>query len=196
MTTYTRLMYASSTSALPSLIKKHLIHVLTDANPSIQHEEMTGVLICGNDYIFHCLEVPTKYIQQVQQAVAKNSYSHAFKQLKCEAIRQRCFHRWEAIYFMQYNEIEKFFINHDWEKFNPYALQDDLLQQFMTLLAPSPQKSDCTDFEEVQLLSYSTEQTIYYHYIAITLLAMIAILMFYWLMHHFGFLPMSAYVVH
>lgn len=196
MAIYTRLMYASTTSALPSLIKKHLIHVLTDADPSIEHEEMTGILICGNDYIFHCLEVPTKYIEHIQNAVVKNSYSHAFKQLKCEVIRQRCFHRWEARYFMQDSAIEQFFINHDWEKFNPYALQDDLLQQFMTLLTPSPRKSGSTDFEEVGLLSYSTEQTIYYHYIAITLLAMIAILMFYWVMQHFGFLPMSAYVVH
>lgn len=194
MPNYTRLMYACTTSALPCTIKKHLIDIINEVNSSAEPSVMAGMLVCGNDYIFHCIEVPTQNIEHIQQAVAKNSYSHAFKLLRCEPVSQQYFQSWDVKYFMQDNAIEQFFIKHDWEKFNPYILHGELLQQFMPIVLNGVVQSTKADWAEARRGSNCTGLVIHYRYMLGVVIAILTVLIIYLLMQYFGIVVINTVI--
>lgn len=195
MPNYTRLMYACTTNALPCTIKKHFLQIIQDLLLRIEQVEITGVLVCGNDYIFHCIEVPTESIERIQQAVAKNTYSHAFKLLHCEPVSQRYFQSWDVKYFMQDHAIEQFFIKHDWEKFNPYILHGELLQQFMPFVVNGVVQPTEADWEEARRGSSCTGIVIHYRYMVVVVIAVLTALAGYLILQYLGLLPASAIIV-
>ena len=63
----TRFAYASTSTALPSTIKEHLVSMTKEAETSNIRGVMSGILVYGNDNFFQCIEAPASTIERVYQ---------------------------------------------------------------------------------------------------------------------------------
>lgn len=132
----TRFSYASSSTALPSTIKNHLVSMTRDAESNNARGIMAGILVYGNDNFFHCLEAPASTIDRVYRQAVSNPLDEKFKLLKRELITERYFTGWEIIYFVREEALQQFFVKHYGQNgFDPYLLEASQLDEFIALLA-------------------------------------------------------------
>ncbi len=103
---YTRLSYASTSTALPSMIREHLIHLTKNAEKHTASGEMAGILIYGNDYFFHCIEAPASCIDKIYEDAIQGSFFKDVKLLKRELINERWFSRWDVKYFLKEERLK------------------------------------------------------------------------------------------
>lgn len=132
---YTRLSYASASTALPSTIREHLITLTKDADKHTASGEMAGILIYGNDYFFHCIEAPASCIDKIYEDAIQGTFFKDVKLLKRELINERWFSRWEIKYFLKEERLKQLFLKYQLSEFNPYRLEGALLDECHTLLS-------------------------------------------------------------
>lgn len=134
--TYSRFIYASTSTALPSTIRDDLMTITTMAETLTGQGEMSGVLIYGNNYYLHCIEAPDSTVDQIW-ALAQQSELNSDVQLLMRLViqpQERFFNSWTLKYFLKEPPLQQFFQAQGWEKFNPYLLQGHFIAEFFKIL--------------------------------------------------------------
>ncbi len=187
----TRFSYASTSTALPSTIKDHLVSMTRDAESNNALGVMAGILVYGNNNFFHCLEAPAAKIDRVYKEAVSNPLDEQFKLLKRELITERYFTGWEIKYFVREEALQQFFITHYGQNsFDPYLLEGSQLDEFIALLAgSSPQRfSVKVHGAELGELSHSAGRLGNVYYLAgfIVIAALIIVGLILGLNHYLG----------
>lgn len=134
MHNYVRLTYASTTNSQPSSIRQDLTDILNEAQQHNAIHGICGVLFYGNDYFFQCLEGEKQVVDALYAKIVKDPRHKNIVTLSYESIKDPRFNNWNLKYVLQEEKVLEFFQQHQWEKFNPYTLNEDLLEPFLNLL--------------------------------------------------------------
>lgn len=172
---YIRLTYASTTNSQPSSIRQDLMNVLNEAQLHNSSRNIYGVLFYGNDYFFQCLEGEKTDIDALYEKILKDPRHKNVVLLSYERIDQPRFSNWNLKYVLQEASVLEFFQQHQWEKFNPYALDDDLIEPFLNILA-NHNESTPGEKEEVNGPEMMKGNIIHYKY-AFFIIAIILVLL-------------------
>ncbi len=186
----TRFSYASTSTALPSTIKDHLVSITRNAETNTARGEMAGILIYGNKCFFHCIEAPASTINRIYNEAVQNPLDQRFELLKRELISERYFKGWEIKYFVREKALQEFFLEHYGKhEFDPYVLEGNRLDAFIKLLA-RPKHERLSGFPcpiEASLFagSSSSGRLLNTHYIGFMMMVAILIFLFYLMMDHY-----------
>lgn len=164
MSNITRLSYASTTASSVSTIRQDLVDILAEARLHNFNHKINGVMFYGNDYFFQCIEGNKTQIDALYQKIADDPRHQRIVQLSYENDVAPLFAAWAMKYVLQDEKIQQFYKNYLWEKFNPYALQDGLLKQFIRLLSEYPQSTE-GEREEVNPKLRPKDLALNYHLI-------------------------------
>ena len=134
MSHYIRLSYASTTNSQPSTIRQDLINILDEAQQHNAAHHICGVLFYGSNYFFQCLEGEKQAVDLLYAKIIKDPRHKNVVLLSYEKVDTPRFSNWNLKYVLQEATILEFFQQHQWEKFNPYALDDDLIEPFLNIL--------------------------------------------------------------
>ncbi len=134
MHNYIRLTYASTTNSKPSSIRQDLLDILYEAQLHNSSHNIFGVLFYGNDYFFQCLEGEKADIDHLYAKILKDKRHKNVVLLSYEKVTMLRFSNWNLKYVLQEQYILEFLQQHEWEKFNPYALDEALIEPFLNIL--------------------------------------------------------------
>lgn len=135
MSNYIRLTYASSTTSKPATIRQDLVSVLNEAQMHNSNHGIFGVLFYGNNYFFQCIEGRKLDIDLLYEKLLKDPRHKEVVLLSYQPVNKMRFIGWNMKYVLQEPAIIEFFESNNWEKFNPYALDEDLIEPFLNILA-------------------------------------------------------------
>lgn len=198
MSNYTRFIYAATSTALPSTIRQHLVEITQICETLNNIEELSGVLIYGNNTFLHCLEGSEQQINKFHQMSLESPYTKDFLLLKREQVATKSFRFWNIKYFIREVALQQFFLARQQDTFNPYMMQGSILDEFVQLIIQNQEAVSYTFLEQYE--NIASEKTtkfsnsfraFNYLFIALFFLLLTA-LAFYvmtYLEHHtFGFL--------
>lgn len=134
MDKYIRLTYASTTTSKPSTIREDLVAILTEAQHHNFNHQINGVLFYGNDYFFQCIEGEKRHVDALYEKLLKDPRHKHVLLLSYKPISKPRFITWNMKYVLQEPAILEFFSSNQWPRFNPYALDDDLIEPFLNIL--------------------------------------------------------------
>lgn len=134
MPSYKRFIYAATSTASPSTIRQHLIEITKICEELNTIDEISGILVYGNNSFLHWIEGSEKHIKKVHQMSLNSHYSKDFLLLKNEKISKKSFKFWSVAYFVREKRLQEFFTTYQLPEFNPYLLKDDLLEKFMQII--------------------------------------------------------------
>lgn len=134
MDNYIRLTYASTTTSKPSTIREDLVAILTEAQHHNFNHQINGVLFYGNDYFFQCIEGEKRHVDALYEKLLKDPRHKHVLLLSYKPISKPRFITWNMKYVLQEPAILEFFSSNQWPRFNPYALDDDLIEPFLNIL--------------------------------------------------------------
>ena len=180
MHSYYRLTYASTTTSKPSGIRQDLINILNEAEDHNASHNIYGVLFYGSDYFFQCLEGEKIQIDQLYEKILKDPRHKNIVLLSYQVIEQPRFINWNLKYVLQEPSILEFFQSNQWEKFNPYALDQDLIDPFLNILADH---NENTPGEHEEVIGQESMQgnVLNYKYVLFIILVMAALIGVYFL---------------
>ncbi|XID75250.1 BLUF domain-containing protein [Alkanindiges sp. WGS2144] len=180
-----RLTYASITTSKPATIRQDLINILDEAQAHNSNHQIYGVLFYGSDYFFQCLEGKKADIDALYEKLNNDPRHTNLALLSYEEINAPRFKGWSMKYVMHEPSIQQFFESNQWEKFNPYTLDSDLIQPFLNILH-SHDESIAGEHEEVSGKQMSKGQVIDYKYaLFIIILALVILLGLYLVLDYF-----------
>lgn len=131
-----RLTYASTTTSKPSALRQDLLDILEEARVHNFNQQIHGVLYYGNNYFFQCIEGRKTQVNELYQKISKDRRHRHVVLLSYQEIERPSLQDWQMKYVYHDETVQQFFSQHQWEKFNPYALKEDLIDEFMALLIP------------------------------------------------------------
>lgn len=134
MHTYTRLVYASTSTAKPADLRADLTHIVTEAQHFNAHYNLCGVLYYGNGYFFQCVEGSRADVANLYEKLLKDNRHKDINLLKLEDVATPCFKDWKMKYVLHDDGVQGFFNSNQWESFYPYALDSQLVDSFINLL--------------------------------------------------------------
>lgn len=135
MNNYVRLTYASTTTSKPVTIREDLVAILNEAQMHNSNHGICGVLFYGNDYFFQCIEGRKFEIDSLYEKLLKDPRHKDVALLSYSPINKPRFTGWNMKYVLQESSIVEFFESNQWQRFNPYALDEDLIEPFLNILA-------------------------------------------------------------
>lgn len=119
----------------PPLERRDMIsHLIEDATIYFQRGDLSGILFYGDNHIFHYLEAKASYMDELKRDVLNYPLFHGQKFLYDEAIPQWNFKTWQVKYVRNEQPLKEFFKRHGWERFEPYLLEGELLDEFMAIV--------------------------------------------------------------
>lgn len=131
---YIRLTYASTTTSKPATIRDDLVAILSEAQRHNFNHQLNGVLFYGNDYFFQCIEGEKRHVDILYEKLLKDPRHKDIMLLSYKPISKPRFVGWNMKYVLQEPAILDFFSSNQWSHFNPYALDDDLIEPFLNIL--------------------------------------------------------------
>ncbi|RYY80299.1 MAG: BLUF domain-containing protein [Moraxellaceae bacterium] len=134
MNNYIRLTYASTTTSKPAMIRQHLVAILNEAQLHNSNNDVFGVLFYGNNYFFQCIEGNKAKVDMLYEKLLKDKRHKDMVLLSYTPINKMRFIGWNMKYVLHEPDIMEFFQSNHWEKFNPYALDEDLIEPFLNIL--------------------------------------------------------------
>ena len=173
---YIRISYASTTNSQPSSIRQDLTDILNEAQQHNAIHGICGVLFYGNDYFFQCLEGEKQVVDALYAKIAKDPRHKNIVTLSYDSIKEPRFNSWNLKYVLQEDTVLEFFQQHQWEKFNPYTLNEDLLEPFLNLLV-THNESTVGEKEVVVGREVVRGSTIHYKYAVFIVILVLALLL-------------------
>lgn len=185
MNNYIRLTYASTTRSSPATIRQDLLAILNEAQLHNANHHIFGVLFYGNDYFFQCIEGKKQDIDQLYEKLLRDPRHKDVTLLSYEPISKPRFLGWNMKYVLQEPAILEFFASNQWEKFNPYALDKDLIEPFLNILV-NHNESIPGEREEVVGPESSRGSVLNYKYAMLVILTAMLILGGIYLLNDFA----------
>lgn len=97
-------------------------------------EEVTGLLLYSEQYIFHCIESRHGGMDRLKHdLMAYPNYRHQKLIYEQAGVEPR-FKRWSMVYAVTETHIQDFIQKQRWSTFNPYLLEGAVLDEFMELI--------------------------------------------------------------
>lgn len=134
MHTYTRLVYASTSTSKPADIRSDLNHIIGEAQRFNGQHNICGVLYYGNGFFFQCVEGSRADVANLYEKLLKDPRHKDVNLLKLEEVDSLCFSNWHMKYVRHDALVQQFFNSRQWEGFYPYALDAQLIDSFIDLL--------------------------------------------------------------
>lgn len=134
MSTFVRLVYASTCTSIPANIRDDLSDILNQCESFNESRDICGVLYYGSGYFFQCIEGPKSEVANLYEKLLKDPRHKEVNLLKLEDVHHRRFSHWCMKYVMHDAAVQAFFVNHHWETFYPYALDAHVIDRFLDLL--------------------------------------------------------------
>ena len=153
MPNYTRFIYAATSTALPSTIRQHLIEITQICETLNNIEELSGVLIYGNNTFLHCIEGSEEQINKFHQMSLESPYTRDFLLLKREIIPAKSFNFWNIKYFIRETVLQQFFLDWHQDTFNPYIVQGTMLDEFVQLIIQNQEAVSYTFLEQYESIA-------------------------------------------
>lgn len=157
MSNYTRFIYAATSTALPSMIRQHLLEISQVFETLNNIEELSGVLIYGNNTFLHCIEGSEEQIDKLQQMSLESPYTKDFLLLKREKIPAKSFRSWNIKYFIRESLLQQFFRDWQHDTFNPYLVQGEMLDELVQLIIKNEEAVNYTFLKQYEKIA--TEAT-------------------------------------
>lgn len=98
------------------------------------HNQVTGLLLYSDRYIFHCLESQHGEMDQLKRIMLSYPYQHNPQFIYDKTRVEPRFDSWSMVYVLTETRIQDFIHKQQWSKFNPYLLEGALLDEFMQLI--------------------------------------------------------------
>ncbi|ONG41821.1 hypothetical protein BKE30_03035 [Alkanindiges hydrocarboniclasticus] len=185
MNNYIRLTYASTTTSKPATIRQDLVAILNEAQMHNSNHDIYGVLFYGNNYFFQCIEGKKLEIDSLYEKLLKDTRHKEIVLLSYEPINKLRFMGWNMKYVLQEPAILEFFESNHWEKFNPYALDEDLIDPFLNILS-SHNESTPGEREEVMAPEAVRGNVLNYRYAVFVIIIALLMLVGIYLFSSFG----------
>lgn len=134
MHTYTRLVYASTSTSKPADIRADLSNIISSAQRFNAQHHICGVLYYGNGFYFQCVEGSRADVANLYERLLKDSRHKDVNLLKLEDIPAPCFDSWQLKYVLHDEEMQRFFDSRQWEQFYPYAMDSQVVDAFIDML--------------------------------------------------------------
>lgn len=134
MSSLVRLAYASSSTSKPASLRDDLSNIVREAQAHNSQHQVYGVLYYGNNCFFQCLEGDKIQVDLLYKKLLSDKRHNNIKLLSYDAIEHINFSQWSMKYVLQDQSIITFFQNQQWEKFNPYALEQHMMRAFLKIL--------------------------------------------------------------
>ena len=131
-----RLTYASTSTSKPSNIKQDLLDILDEANANNLANTINGVLFYGNDYFFQCIEGRKTKVTELFNKISEDPRHTNLVVLSYHEINDLSFKAWELKFVRLDEHIQQYFNQKLWEVFNPYSLEEGLIDDFLSILIP------------------------------------------------------------
>lgn len=97
-------------------------------------DEMSGLLLYGDQYIFYCFESKYTQINQLKHNLLVNPYFINQKLIYDKTHVEPKFNSWSMVYVLTETRIQNFIQKHNWNDFNPHLLEGELLDEFMEVI--------------------------------------------------------------
>ena len=134
MHTYTRLVYASTSTSKPAGIRNDLNNILDEAQRFNSQYDICGVLYYSNGFFFQCVEGSRADIANLYERLLKDPRHRDVNLLKLEEIVDPSFKRWQMKFVQHDAAVQAFFNSRQWENFYPYALDSHVVDSFLEIL--------------------------------------------------------------
>ncbi len=130
-----RLCYVSSTVSEEDEIRQDLMDILTEAIDFNGRHQVHGVLYYGHGKFFQCLEGDSDIVNQLfYEKITKDPRHSNVVLLDLADIDYVKFSRWNMKYASYDKAMLRFFSDRGMAEFDPYALQEQRLEDFVDYL--------------------------------------------------------------
>lgn len=129
-----RLTYASTSTSKPGTIRQDLLDILAEATTHNSANDINGVLYYGNDYFFQCIEGRKTQVVELFNKICNDPRHTNVVVLSYHEIQDFSFKAWEMKFARQDEQIQQFFSSNQWEVFNPYSLEEGVIDDFLDIL--------------------------------------------------------------
>ena len=130
-----RLCYVSSTVSEEDEIRQDLMDILTEAIDFNGRHQVHGVLYYGHGKFFQCLEGDSDIVNQLfYEKITKDPRHSNVVLLDLADIDYVKFSRWNMKYASYDKAMLRFFSDRGMAEFDPYALQEQRLEEFVDYL--------------------------------------------------------------
>ena len=118
-------------------------------NPKL---EIGGVLHYGDGYFFQVLEGPQAAVDHLYEKISKDPRHTDVRTIDRRFIRQRRFPDWSMKYVPMEEDVEKLLQRHGFKQFNPYALNEGIIEEMIALLvgSPAPEQKPDQDYRNTR----------------------------------------------
>ena len=129
------LCYASQAAKPDHLVREDLMDIINTAVRFNAEHQIYGVLYYGNGYFFQCLEGEREVIENLyyDHILADARHQKALI-LKLDDIEEIQFLSWHMKFAPYHQEIMDFFNQQGSSQFDPYALTEKVLPEFLNIL--------------------------------------------------------------
>ena len=97
-------------------------------------EEVTGLLLYSEQYIFHCIESRHGGMDQLKHDLMAYPHYRHQKLIYEQAGVEPRFKHWSMVYAVTETQIQDFIQKQRWPTFNPYLLEGAVLDEFMEMI--------------------------------------------------------------
>lgn len=136
MTRLVRLTYASTIASKPAMIRKDLTDLVEITRTYSINHHIHGISYYGNNCFLQCLEGQKNQIDDLYQKILNdqryaNKIVLAYQDIQCQSFKS-----WNMKYVMQDTNVQYFFNRHYCDRFNPYVLNEELVDELISMLIP------------------------------------------------------------
>lgn len=129
-----RLTYASTSTSKPGSIRQDLLDILAEATAHNSANAISGILYYGNNYFFQCIEGRKTKVMELFNKISNDPRHTNLVILSYHEVHDLSFKAWELKFTRQDEQIRQFFSRNQWEVFNPYSLEEGLIDDFLAVL--------------------------------------------------------------
>ncbi|WP_026471010.1 BLUF domain-containing protein [Alkanindiges illinoisensis] len=187
MQKYQQVVFVSSINDASPLVKRDILSQFNeDAMTYFQRGDITGLLFYGNDHFFHYFESHTRKMDQLKADVLAYPYHHSQKLIYDQHSPQKQFNSWQMKYTQNDPLVQAFFARHGWERFEPYLLEGELLDEFMAIVMTYADANVAIANQPIGQAPEKHASFLHYMLGTVTLIAMAWLA--FMLLSHFGYI--------
>ncbi|RZG85036.1 BLUF domain-containing protein [Acinetobacter sp. WCHAc060033] len=131
---FIRLCYVSTRVEHDKNLLEDLSDILSTARQFNQEHQIYGVLYYSEGVFFQCLEGQQAVLDDLYGRISNDQRHINLHRFPDQPLKQLYFSKWSMKYVKDSTKISRFFAKLGLEKFQPYQLNNENIQDFVSLL--------------------------------------------------------------
>ncbi|AYO56184.1 BLUF domain-containing protein [Acinetobacter wuhouensis] len=131
---FIRLCYVSTRVEHDKNLLEDLSDILSTARQFNQEHQIYGVLYYSEGVFFQCLEGQQAVLDDLYRRISNDQRHINLHRFPDQPLKQLYFSKWSMKYVKDSTKISRFFAKLGLEKFQPYQLNNENIQDFVNLL--------------------------------------------------------------